>query len=435
MNYANSFPPPDFNCLLDQTTTLGFENYDTIQQLVSLPSPTVLSSNSLQEIDAPNARALLQSSPRVKIEEDTMEQGIQFPIVPSQSESHDPETTSTLVPGTDVDTLMLAIQTKMSSRSIKPGTPRSDRARGLEDVKHCSPRPSSDKYEDHQDTKSKKRYQCTFASCAKTFLQKTHLDIHIRAHTGYKPFVSSAHFFSRYVEADNESLLVLQGTIMWSTIFSTWEFEGNQIHEPILNPPLTFARHTNVVILGSDRMLVRAVASGSRSAGTFAPIGLYMSRPSHSRANLRDVANTSPNLAISRSGLPVAWQRKHDLTGTQSHQNKFHVGALRVLTFKFASMQEGDTVTAIDKELYEYFSALYKNSNKGIKGRGKDRRIFTTKTQLPRIKHGDGERSPSSGVSSEIQMEMFDTEGERRHSPSSESSLEIGRSNSVVYHD
>jgi len=28
-----------------------------------------------------------------------------------------------------------------------------------------------------------------------------------------------------------------------------------------------------------------------------------------------------------------------------------------------------------DKELWEYFASLYKNSNKGIKGRGKDRRI------------------------------------------------------------
>lgn len=32
-------------------------------------------------------------------------------------------------------------------------------------------------------------------------------------------------------------------------------------------------------------------------------------------------------------------------------------------------------MTAQDKELWEYFAALYKNSNKGIKGRGKDRRI------------------------------------------------------------
>lgn len=40
-------------------------------------------------------------------------------------------------------------------------------------------------------------------------------------------------------------------------------------------------------------------------------------------------------------------------------------------------MKEGDSVTAQDKDLWEYFSSLYKNSNKGIKGRGKDRRIAT----------------------------------------------------------
>lgn len=32
-----------------------------------------------------------------------------------------------------------------------------------------------------------------------------------------------------------------------------------------------------------------------------------------------------------------------------------------------------------DRELWIYFAGLYKNSNKGIKGRGKDRRISTTK--------------------------------------------------------
>jgi hypothetical protein len=32
-------------------------------------------------------------------------------------------------------------------------------------------------------------------------------------------------------------------------------------------------------------------------------------------------------------------------------------------------------VHAADKELWEYFANLYKNSNKGIKGRGKDRKV------------------------------------------------------------
>lgn len=34
-----------------------------------------------------------------------------------------------------------------------------------------------------------------------------------------------------------------------------------------------------------------------------------------------------------------------------------------------------------EQELWEYFSTLYKNSNKGIKGRGKDRRITRTETE------------------------------------------------------
>jgi hypothetical protein len=59
----------------------------------------------------------------------------------------------------------------------------------------------------------------------------------------------------------------------------------------------------------------------------------------------------------------------------KSHQNKFHAKVLQDLTSKFASMEDGDGVAPADKELWEYFSTLYKNSNKGIKGRGKDRRI------------------------------------------------------------
>jgi hypothetical protein len=59
----------------------------------------------------------------------------------------------------------------------------------------------------------------------------------------------------------------------------------------------------------------------------------------------------------------------------QSHQNKFHAATIRFLTQKFANISPGDWVSHEDKELWEYFASLYKNSNKGIKGRGKDRRI------------------------------------------------------------
>ena len=42
--------------------------------------------------------------------------------------------------------------------------------------------------------KAKKRYECDVPGCNKSFFQKTHLDIHSRAHTGDKPFVGSPVF-------------------------------------------------------------------------------------------------------------------------------------------------------------------------------------------------------------------------------------------------
>jgi hypothetical protein len=46
------------------------------------------------------------------------------------------------------------------------------------------------------------------------------------------------------------------------------------------------------------------------------------------------------------------------------------------------TLREGDNVTAAEKELWEYFADLYKNSNKGIKGRGKDRKIASGSNSL-----------------------------------------------------
>jgi len=40
-------------------------------------------------------------------------------------------------------------------------------------------------------TKERKVFFCDIPGCSKTFYQKTHLDIHRRAHTGDKPYVSA----------------------------------------------------------------------------------------------------------------------------------------------------------------------------------------------------------------------------------------------------
>ena len=49
-----------------------------------------------------------------------------------------------------------------------------------------------------------------------------------------------------------------------------------------------------------------------------------------------------------------------------------------------------------DQELWEYFAILYKNSNKGIKGRGKDGRLKGTGTDIVGV---DSESSLSSDYS------------------------------------
>lgn len=102
----------------------------------------------------------------------------------------------------------------------------------------------------------------------------------------------------------------------------------------------------------------------------------------------------------------------------QSHQNKFHAATLRDLTLRFASLRAGDAISSADKDLWEYFATLYKNSNKGIKGRGKDRRIFTVSKDSDGTKQGD--RSTSSSGS--VESEMFDSG--KRDETSSNSSVE-----------
>lgn len=94
---------------------------------------------------------------------------------------------------TDVDTLMKAIQSKQ-----KPAPPQQQRPQPpkVRDISHDVPLatrdslPVQEEGEVKSSDKPKKRYQCSMSDCHKSFYQKTHLEIHMRAHTGVKPFVS-----------------------------------------------------------------------------------------------------------------------------------------------------------------------------------------------------------------------------------------------------
>ncbi|KAH7122498.1 zinc finger protein-like protein OZF [Dendryphion nanum] len=173
--------------------------------------------------------------------------------------------------------------------------------------------------------KPKKKYICTMDGCEKSFYQKTHLDIHTRSHTGHKPFLCKE-----------------------PTCGQRFSQMGNlKTHE---------RRHTGERPYSCDIC-----------GKTFAQRG-------NVRAHKIVHKNEKPFICK----LDDCGKSFTQLGNLKSHQNKFHANTIRYLTNKFKTVQQGQSVSMHDKELWEYFADLYKNSNKGIKGRGKDRRIPVT---------------------------------------------------------
>jgi len=174
-------------------------------------------------------------------------------------------------------------------------------------------------------TRSKRKYQCNLPHCGKSFSQKTHLDIHTRAHTGDKPFLCK-------------------------------EPACGQRFSQLGNLKTHERRHTGEKPYSCDICHKRFAQRG----------------------NVRAHKITHEHAKPFTCRLDDCGKQFTQLGNLKSHQNKFHAMSLRTLTTKFASIREGDPMTPQDRELWGYFATLYKNSNKGIKGRGKDRKISST---------------------------------------------------------
>jgi len=124
--------------------------------------------------------------------------------VPSPTVADPVETTF----NTKVDTLMRAIQSKLKVEEMP--TKNELVVGGSHIYDHCVPRHALPQQRQLKLTHSEyqgetmksghpeKRWKCTYRKCNARFLQKTHLDIHVRKHTGYKPYVSTTLDISFY---------------------------------------------------------------------------------------------------------------------------------------------------------------------------------------------------------------------------------------------
>lgn len=151
-------------------------------------APTELPSTVPHVREARNALPSLNRSPSVKAEVQSPIQQNQLFSEGSSDELKSGQTDSTIGGvsfSTDVDCLMKAIQAKQTNQQPASPKVRAKTASFGEPQAHGSQMQLA---ADGRN-KMRKRYLCSIPGCNKSFYQKTHLEIHTRAHTGVKPFV------------------------------------------------------------------------------------------------------------------------------------------------------------------------------------------------------------------------------------------------------
>ncbi|KAK9240529.1 hypothetical protein V1525DRAFT_416675 [Lipomyces kononenkoae] len=167
------------------------------------------------------------------------------------------------------------------------------------------------------------KYSCLEPGCGKVFNQKTHLDIHGRSHTGSRPYVCD-----------------------------------------VPNCGKRFSQRGNL-------RTHRRSHTGEKP---------YVCEFCNKRFAQR--GNVRAHLLIHEDYRPYSCKLDGcnksftQLGNLKAHQNKFHSSTLGLLAAKFQLYVSADydesAIPEEDRGMFLYFADLYRNANKGIKGRGKD---------------------------------------------------------------
>ncbi|KAH8128235.1 hypothetical protein LI328DRAFT_164380 [Trichoderma asperelloides] len=173
-----------------------------------------------------------------------------------------------------------------------------------------------------QSGKPRKQWICDGPNCGRAFTQKTHRDIHQRTHTGHRPYVCDK-----------------------AGCGLTFSQRGNlRTH---------IRRHTG-----------EKPYRCSQCTKSFAQ-----------RGNLRSHEETHKGLKPFVCRLDDCNKAFSQLGNMKTHQNNFHKATLKKLIALFVQFSEEGEVPEAYRELFDYFQKHYKNSNKGVKGRGKTRAV------------------------------------------------------------
>lgn len=261
-------------------------------------------------------------------------------LVPAQQYAQS-EDGRPLLGATKVDQLMLVIQAreKGNTGAIKQAadgsilaSPNSGTDKGgvlplaVDLVGGIEKPTKEDEGEEEQGEKKKKRkgktQQCPY--CFKQFNQSTHLDVHVRSHIGYKPF-QCTFCLKRFTQGGN--------------------------------------LRTHMRLHTGEKPFTCNVCSRS------------FSRKGNLAAHMLTHNKEKP-YECKLDGCDKSFTQLGNL---KSHQNKFHLPTLNRLTQTLAELSGEELANLSDKqkELLDYFRTLYKNSNKGIRGRGKGKRVAT----------------------------------------------------------